>query len=110
MEIKTLNQTRGILSIYNGDKYIIFSQFYGVVAESTKILRNEEGDKVEINFDICNWVGYWDLKTIITKGIKKLENQYIKKDVTINYKKVKTKRENGLDKYLEIKTKSYKYN
>ena len=87
MQIEILSNKRGILSLYDGSKYIIYSQFYGVVAESTSIKRNNNKEKAEItiNFDICQWYGYWDLKTIITKGINKFEKQYIDKVVNINY-------------------------
>ena len=105
MRIDILSNKRRILSLYDGSKYIIYSQFYGVVAESTRIDRKEIDDgkyyqKVEIDFDICEWHGYWDLKTIITKGIKKLEDTFIKNDVTINYNTIYGQQE-GLDKYIK---------
>ena len=108
MEIQTLSQKRGIYSIYDGDKYIIYSSYYGVVAYSTNIERidieNENiREKTKIDFDICQWFGYWDLKTIISRGIKKLENRYINKDIKINYNTIPNT-DNSLEnkKYLKI--------
>ena len=109
MEIRVISKQRGIYSIYNGEKYIIYSEYYGLVAESKKIERydnetNERLENVIINFDICDWSGYWDLKSIITRGIKKLENQFINKKVKINYNTIKNTG-NSLNKVIEIKTK-----
>lgn len=102
MRIEILSNKRGILSIYDGNKYIIYSQFYGVVAESTKIERTKDDKEVNIDFDICEWYGYWDVKPIITRGIKKQETEFISKLVNINYNKIKGKSENSLDKYLKF--------
>lgn len=104
MRIEVLNNTRGILSIYNGDKYVIYSQYYGVVAESTKIERSDES--VTIDFNICEWYGYWALKPIITRGIKKQETLYIDKKVTINYHEQKGQQEH-LNKYLKFDLLNY---
>lgn len=105
MRLKCINSTRGIYFLYDGDKYVIYSEFYGVVAESTNINREEE-NKVIIDFDICEWYGYWALKPIITKGIKAEENMYIEKDVIINYNTVKGT-ENSLKKYLKMELLDY---
>ena len=111
MRIDILSQKRGILSLYDGKKYIIFSQCLGVVAESSKIERFNNSDYTEnsakITFNICDWCGYWDLKSIITRGIKKLENQYIAKDVEIEYKTTGPQGANHLQKWIEVKTKKY---
>lgn len=104
MRIEVLNNTRGILSIYDGDKYVIYSQYYGVVAESTKIERSDES--VTIDFDICEWFGYWALKPIITRGIKKQETLYIDKKVTINYTEQKGQQEH-LKKHLTFNIIDY---
>lgn len=109
MRLKCINNTRGIYLLYDGDKYIIFSEYYGVVAESTKIDRsyaeyenNDKKDKVIIDFDICEWYGYWALKPIITKGIKAEEKMYITdREVVINYNTVKGT-ENRLNKFLKF--------
>lgn len=84
MELSQLSNKRGIYSLYDGDQYIIYSTFYGVVAYSTKIDRKEINNENEIRkydttieLDICRWYGYWDLKSIITRGIKRLENRYV---------------------------------
>lgn len=107
MEIKTLSEKRGILSIYSGDKYIILSTYYGVVAESTKIERSEDNENVKIDFNICEWFGYWDLKSIITRGIIKLEKRYIEnKKVAINYTTQKGQQEH-LNKYLKFELLEY---
>lgn len=109
MELKNFSQERGIYGFYNGTKYIIFSTFYGVVAESTKIERieNENEEKiVNIEMNICQWYGYWDLKSIITRGIKKAENQYIQKEVNITYNTIENT-DNCLNKRLIIETEDF---
>lgn len=110
MEIRTLSEKRGIISFYNGDQYIIYSTFYGVVAESTNIERieNEDGDEktVVIDFNICDWCGYWDLKTIISKGINKAEKQFVDKKVVINYNVLRDQQMH-LNKWLKVETKEY---
>ena len=87
MEIKTLSKERGITAIYNGEQYFIHSSFYGFVAKSTKIDRSQdthdENAKIFIDFDMCDWMGYWDLAAIIKKGVKKMEQQFINKQVYI---------------------------
>lgn len=106
MEIRTLSEKRGILSFYNGDRYIIYSTFYGVVAESTEIIRDEETDDVIINFDICDWCGYWDLKSIISRGINKAEKQFIDKNVKINYNILRDQQMH-LNRNIKIETIKY---
>lgn len=101
MRLKVINNTRGIYLLYDGSKYVIYSEFYGVVAESTKIERIDNEDKVIIDFDICEWYGYWALKPIITRGVKKEETMYLTKDVVINYNTIKGT-ENSLNKYLKF--------
>lgn len=111
MEIRYLSQNRGIISLYDGGKYIIYSTFYGVVAESTKIERehlkreykseNEIAENTVIDFDICQWYGYWSLKDIITRGIKKAEKQYVNKNIKINYHEVEDT-DNSLNKRLKF--------
>lgn len=100
MRLKCISNKRGIYFLYDGNKYVIYSEFYGVVAESTEIIR-ENDDKVTINFDICQWYGYWALKPIITKGIKAEETMYVDKNVTINYHTIEGT-ENSLNKYLKF--------
>lgn len=90
MEISMLSQKRGIMSIYDGKKYIIYSTYYGVVAKSTSIERvddeNYREKECKIVFDICDWIGYWSLKDIINRGIRKLERQFLPdKKVEIEY-------------------------
>lgn len=83
MLIKTLSEKRGIIAFYDGDKYIIYSTCYGVVAESKPIKRyyyDENNyihhlDHIKIEFEICNWFGYWSLTSVINRGIKKLERE-----------------------------------
>lgn len=103
MELTNLSSKRGIYSFYDGSSYIIYSTYYGVVAYSSNIRRedldNEDiKESVTIDFNICNWYCYWDLKSIITKGINKLEKRFINKNVIIKYKTVK-----GTDNTLEDK-------
>lgn len=104
MRIETLSEKRGILAFYNGDKYVIYSTYYGVVAESTKIERTDE--TVQIDFNICEWFGYWALKPIITRGITKAETVYIDKKVIINYTTMEGQQEH-LNKYLTFELKEY---
>lgn len=110
MLVETLSQKRGIISFYDGKKYIIFSTFYGVVAESTSITRTDDDEghekSVKIVFDICNWYGYWALEPIITRGIRKSEKTFVNKAVNIEYNRVENT-ENHLDKRLVLSTEEY---
>lgn len=91
MELRILSKEREIYSIFQGygkNAYIIFSSFYGVVAVGDA-QGDEEYSKVNINFKICKWWGYWSLRDIINRGVKKLERQWCKdKEVNISYKVV----------------------
>lgn len=104
MELVELSHKRGIYSFYNGSIYMIYSQYYGLVAFSDKIEREES--TVNIDFLICNWYGYWDLKSIITRGINKIENRYINKTVKITYNSL-PKTDNSLENiaYIDFKLK-----
>lgn len=106
--LEKLSDKRSIYATYDGSKYIIISTYYGVVAESTSIERSEDGEDktVVITFDICNWYGYWSLKDIITRGIRRMEQRYVKKDVQINYHTVEDT-ENHLKKWWRIVTEEY---
>ena len=106
MRLKCISNKRGIYLLYDGNKYVIHSEYYGVVAESTKIERLEKENKVIIDFDICEWYGYWALKPIITKGIKDEESMYIERQVIINYNTI-TGTENSLKKYLKFDLLDY---
>lgn len=81
MIIKRLSEKRGIIALYDGDKYIIYSTYYGVVAESTNIDRTYRNDctesSVSIDFDVCEWFGYWSLYDIIRRGVKKMEREFL---------------------------------
>ena len=101
MTINLLSKERGIYSIYNGDKYYIYSSFYGMVAKSILIQRDNENDVVDIVFDMCDWSAYWDLASIIKRGIRKLENQWIYKKVNIDIVKRNDGR-NNLNEHYEI--------
>lgn len=107
MRLKCISNKRGIYFLYSGSKYIIYSEYYGIVAESTKIDRESKENTVIIDFDICEWYGYWALKPIITKGIKAEETMYLKdKKVTINYNEVEGT-DNSLNKYLKFELLDY---
>lgn len=108
MIIKTLSQKRGITALYDGSKYIIWSECYGIVAESTEIKRfdGELRSEVEIHFDICEWYGYWDLQSIITRGIIKMETEYVPKSVIIHYHKVEGE-QYSLKRHLKMETEKY---
>lgn len=103
-----LSDKRGIYAAYDGNKYTIISTYYGVVAESTDIKRDENGENksVVITFDICEWYGYWSLKDVINRGIKRCEQEFVKKDVQIIYNTVKGT-ENHLNKWWKIATEAY---
>ena len=107
MIIKTLSKTRGITAFYDGSKYIIWSEAYGIVAESEWIKRTESQEygrgEVEIRFDICNWLGYWDLQGIISRGITKMETEYVPKTVILHYHKIENE-QNHLNRRLKIET------
>lgn len=107
MKLKCISNKRGIYFLYSGSKYIIYSEFYGIVAESTKMDRDSEKNEVVIDFDICEWHGYWALKPIITRGIKAEETMYLKdRNVVINYNTVKGT-DNSLKKYLKFELLDY---
>lgn len=114
MEIRVLSQKRGITALYDGDKYIIHSSYYGVVAESKPIKRYEynrrtgeivHSDHITIEFDICEWFGYWSLKSIITRGIKKIEQEW-KHNATIIYHEIKGE-QSHLKRHLKMTTEQY---
>ena len=112
MELQVLSEKRGIYSIFNGrygknSGYIIYSAFYGVVAKSTKFIEDKETKELTIYFDICQWYGYWDLKSIVTKGIKKLENQFIDRKVNIVYNTIKNT-DNSLNNIYRLDIKLVK--
>lgn len=111
MEIILINKTRGLTALYDGDKYIIHSSYYGVVAESNKIERHYDNKSVEhsvhICFDICEWFGYWSLSKAISRGIKKLERKYIEdKVVSISFN-IQNGEQNHLKRHLKITTERY---
>lgn len=111
MVIRTLNKERGIISLYDGDKYIIYSTYYGVVAESSKIDRHYDDNftekQVGITFDICEWFGYWSLSNVIKRGITKQERQFISdKKVTITFNQVKGE-QSHLKRQLVMHTERY---
>lgn len=91
MQLQVLNKDRGIYAIFQGygeNAYIIYSTFYDVVAIGDA-QGSEDYSKVNINFKICRWAGYWSLRDIINRGVKKLERQFKKdKEVIINYEVV----------------------
>lgn len=107
MEIKTLSKERGIIALYDGVRYIIYSTTYGVVAESSKIERMGEGIGVEkavhILFEVCDWYGYWDLKSIMARGIKRVETQFVEKQVDIAFD-IKQGEQMHLNRRLVIST------
>lgn len=114
MEIRLLSDKRGITALYDGDKYIIHSSCYGVVAESKPIVRHEYDkktgelvhyDNVNIEFDICEWFGYWSLKDVITRGIKKIEREW-KNTANITYNEIKGEQEH-LRRHLVMTTEKY---
>lgn len=111
MIIKTLSPKRGITALYDGNKYIIWSECYGIVAESTEIKRTRadgcfNDEEVQIDFDICEWFGYWDLQSIITRGIAKMENEFVPKAVIIRYHKVEGE-QYSLKRHLKMETEKY---
>lgn len=114
MEIRLLSPKRGITALYDGDKYIIHSSCYGVVAESKPIKRYEYDkktgelthfDHIKIEFDICEWFGYWDLRGIITRGVTKIEREW-KNTATITYTTIKDEQDH-LRRHLKMTTERY---
>lgn len=114
MEIRLLSPKRGITALYDGNRYIIHSSFYGVVAESKPIKRYEYDkktggmvhlDDITIEFDICEWFGYWSLKDIITRGIKKIEQEW-EHTATITYNEIKGE-QGYLHRHLKMTTEQY---
>lgn len=111
MDITLISKERGITALYDGDRYIIHSSCYGVVAESDKIERDYDADNYErsvhICFDICEWFGYWSLERVITQGIKKLERMYNKdKQVDISFN-VQKGEQGYLKRRLRMTTERY---
>lgn len=107
MDIMTISKQRGITALHVGDKYIIHSDIYGVVAESSEIERSEDYMKVNIKFDICKWVGDWDLRSIISRGIKKNERKHIKdRKVNIEYSTI-IDQQMALKRRLIVSTEEY---
>lgn len=111
METILINKNRGLTALYDGDKYIIHSSYYGVVAESNKIERHYDENNCErsvhICFDICEWFGYWSLTDAITRGIKRLERRYIAdKQVDIGFLKQEGE-QNHLKRHLRMTTEKY---
>lgn len=116
MVIKTLSEKRGIIAFYDGDKYIIYSTCYGVVAESKPVIHYDYNkktgetthyDKINIEFDICKWYGYWSLKDIITRGIKKLEREDCRvAECNITYHEIEGA-DSHLNKRLVVSTEDY---
>lgn len=100
MEIRKISNERGIYAIYDGQKYLIYSEFYGMVAKSTKIERDNEKDIVNIDFIMCDWSGYWDLAQIIKRGVAKLERQWVYRKVNINIQRNKDGRQNLKEHYI----------
>ena len=109
MEISLLSEKRGIYAIYQGIEkgYIIWSSFYGVVAISKEIIDKEVGNINEDNlmhhktivFDICEWSGYWSLKDVITRGIRKLENRFVYTKVDFKFNAIK---ESGMSEIANL--------
>lgn len=111
MEIVLINKNRGLTSLYDGDKYIIYSSAYGVVAESNNIERyyddNYRDNSVHICFDICEWNGYWSLSDAIRRGVTKLERRYIEdKLVDITFRKQQGEQDH-LNRHLKMTTEKY---
>lgn len=111
METILINKNRGLTALYDGDKYIIHSSYYGVVAESNKIERHYDENNCErsvhICFDICEWFGYWSLTDAIIRGIKRLERRYIAdKQVDIGFLKQEGE-QNHLKRHLRMTTEKY---
>jgi hypothetical protein len=100
MEIRKISNDRGIYAIYDGQKYLIYSEFYGMVAKSRKIERDNEKDIVNIDFIMCDWSGYWDLAQIIKRGVAKLERQWGYRKVNINIQRNKDGRQNLKEHYI----------
>lgn len=84
MTINLISKDRGITAIYDGNRYLIHSSYYGFVAKSTEIIRDNEKNTVHIIIDMCDWSGYWSLTDIIKRGIRKLENQWLYHKVTFD--------------------------
>ena len=68
-----------------------------MVAKSTKIVRDDENNKVHIEIDMCDWCGYWSLADIIKRGIRKLERQWVYRQITFDI----TRRHDGRQRLEE---------
>lgn len=111
MDIRLLSQKRGIFSLYDGSRYVIYSSVYGVVAESTKIERFHDEDycetSVSIEFDVCEWLGCWSVYDIIRRGVEKMEREILpEKEVCIVLHQVKGE-QMSLKRRLVMSTEKY---
>ena len=100
--IKFTPVERDVYGIYcgNGDYktnsgYFVYSHFYGLVAYTLSMSREDDekmiNRKVCIKLAVIDWCGTWSLHDLIKRGITKMERQYVEdKKVEIEFVEVKT--------------------
>lgn len=69
--------------IYNGTQYLIMHDYYGLVAYSESIERNNDNGSVKITFIKADLMPYNN--SYITRKINELERQFIYKEIEIKY-------------------------
>ena len=61
--------------------YFIWSRFYGLVAYTLTMDREDDANrinrKVHIKLAVVDWHGEWSLRQVIERGIAKMERQYV---------------------------------
>ena len=105
MNNKTLSTERGITLLENGNQIIIHSSYYGVVAEGTRETEHNDDytfSKAIYHLNICEWYGYWDLKSIIKRGISRYEKNDWKMDLVEIYFNTIQGQQMHLNKYIEL--------
>lgn len=85
MQFYNFSKERGIIAIFNGygeQAYIFHSSFYGFVGYAD-VLEECGSKSITVELYLCedskSW--YWSLLDIIKRGIRKCENQFVKKTV-----------------------------
>ena len=88
MQILDFSRERGIHAIFNGygkQAYVFHSSFYGFVGYAD-ILDEVGSESITVDVFLCqaSKLWYWSLKSIVLRGIRKYERQFIDKDIKFN--------------------------
>lgn len=88
MQILDFSRERGIHAIFNGygkQAYVFHSSFYGFVGYAD-ILDEVGSESITVDVFLCqaSKLWYWSLQSIVLRGIRKYERQFIEKDIKFN--------------------------